>query len=179
MNKNRIITIILLAILFPLGMFAGYQVGHQDTVARQKKADMEALHAPYPELHNNVIAEKINDERMKLGVAALSYNQQLEASACAKADDMIAENYWAHTAPDGTHWSKLIPAAGYVYYRAGENLAYGQRTDQEVVTDWMNSATHKANIVDPSFSEFGVCVRYGNFQGGQFAVIVNHFGSRQ
>lgn len=174
--KNKLPTLILLAILFPLGMILGFSLGDQKTEERRQTAETQAKYAPYPELQNAAIADLVNQERAKTGVAALAYNAKLEASACAKADDMISRQYWAHTAPDGTHWRKFMDDAGYRYYRAGENLAYGQESNADVVTDWVGSATHMKNIQDPSYTEQGMCVRYGDFQGGKNAVIVNHFG---
>lgn len=166
---------IVLAVLFPLGILFGYSVGHRESTTEQVAQQLQAQEAPYPELHAPAIADLVNVERAKAGLPALAYNAQLEASACAKAEDMITQNYWNHIAPDGSNWSKFVDATGYQYYKAGENLAYGQRSNDMAVTDWMNSTTHKANIVD-QYTDQGMCVRYGAFQGGKYAVIVNHFG---
>lgn len=178
MKKLPIIVICVWALL-SLGGFAGYLLGDRQAVAIQQKAELQAKEAPYPELHAAVLADLINKERARNNLPALAYNAQLESSACAKADDMLAKNYWAHVSPEGVRGINLIEQAGYRYYTAGENLAYGQRSDDAVVTDWIGSTTHERNIVDPGFTEQGMCVRYGNFQGGKYALIVNHFGSRR
>lgn len=179
MKRNVIITRILLAVLFPLGMLAGYFVGNQATEQRQFQQDSQVKFAPYPDLHASVIADLVNSKRAEAGLQPLVYNTKLEATACQKAQDLIDRNYWAHQAPDGKQAWDLMSAAGYNYHRAGENLAYGQRTDQQVIDKWINSPTHEENITDNSFLEQGMCVKYGEFQGGRYAVIVNHFGSQQ
>ncbi len=173
--KHQLPTLILLAVLFPLGMAFGHFVAREENEIERVEKVTAAQEAPYPELHAPAIADLVNTERTKAGLPALAYQPLLEASACAKADDMIAKNYWAHVAPDGTHWGSFIDKTGYGYYKAGENLAYGQQSDGTVVTDWMGSTTHKANIIS-DFTEQGMCVRYGTFQGGKYAIIVNHFG---
>lgn len=177
--KTNLITPLLLAILFPLGVLSGYILGNQTTVAKQYQAELQAKEAPYPELHTAALADLVNKERAKHNLPALAYNAQLESSACAKAEDMLAKNYWAHVSPEGVRGINLIEQAGYRYYSAGENLAYGQRSDDAVVTDWIGSTTHERNIIEPGFTEQGMCVKYGNFQGGKYALIVNHFGSRR
>lgn len=174
--KNKLLTIILLAILFPLGMLAGSFINSQNTEDERRAAETQAEYSPYPKLQNTAIADLINQERAKNNIPVLAYNAQLEASACAKADDMLSKNYWSHVAPDGSHWAKFIDATGYRYYRVGENLAYGQLSNADVVTDWVGSETHLKNIKDAEFTEQGMCVRYGDFQGGKYAVTVNHFG---
>ncbi|MDP2632519.1 MAG: CAP domain-containing protein, partial [Candidatus Curtissbacteria bacterium] len=80
-----------------------------------------------------------NQKRAENGLSALSYNGQLAQAASAKASDMLANNYWAHTSPSGrTPWS-FITAAGYKYVYAGENLARDFDDAGSVVNAWMNS----------------------------------------
>lgn len=121
----------------------------------------------------------VNDERAAYGLGALVVSQLLEVSACAKANDMITKNYWAHDAPDGTepwHW---FDVAGYGYYNAGENLGYGFRTAQSQVDAWVASPTHEANIVG-SYTEMGVCTLQADHylvSIDKINLIVNHFAT--
>lgn len=97
-----------------------------------------------------------NSERSKNGgIPALALNSKLSSAAQAKANDMVARNYWSHTTPDGKDPWVFIDATGYAYQKAGENLAYGFSTSNETVAGWMNSPSHKANMLDSSFKEVG------------------------
>lgn len=101
------------------------------------------------------LLDDTNAERAKDGEPALRLNVQLEAAAQAKAEDMVRSNYWAHNSPSGkTPWS-FITASGYHYQSAGENLAYGFDGADSSVAGWMNSAEHRANILDRSYSDVG------------------------
>lgn len=118
-----------------------------------------------------------NQNRAASGLASFSLNGSLSQAAQAKANHMIANNYWAHVAPDGTTPWYFIDASGYSYSRAGENLAYGYSTSSGVVTGWMNSPSHAANILDSGFSEIGFGIANGsNFQGGENTVVVAMYG---
>ena len=123
------------------------------------------------------IISQTNAQRAENGVAALSESTQLDASAEAKAQDILARQYFEHTAPDGKTVSDLVAAQGYTYIKIGENLALGDFTsDSDVVTAWMNSPGHRANILDPEFQQIGVGVAYGMYQGQEVYVAVQHFG---
>jgi uncharacterized protein YkwD len=96
-----------------------------------------------------------NRQRHANGVASLSMNDQLRAAAQAKAEDMARDNYWAHVAPDGTEPWSFIDATDYQYAKAGENLAYGFLTSTQTVKGWMNSSTHRDNMLDNEFRQVG------------------------
>jgi len=96
-----------------------------------------------------------NSQRTGHNESALSLNAELDKAAQAKADDMAARNYWSHLTPDGkTPWS-FITASGYDYRTAGENLAYGFSTASSVITGWMNSPEHRANLLGNSYHDVG------------------------
>ncbi len=114
-----------------------------------------------------------NANRANSGLKALTLNSTLSQAAQNKANHMIANNYWSHVAPDGTTPWYFFDQAGYSYSRAGENLAYGFTTSSGVVTGWMNSPSHAANILDSSFTEVGFGYANGAaFQGGENTVVV-------
>jgi uncharacterized protein YkwD len=123
------------------------------------------------------IIARTNAERAKLSVATVSESAQLDASASIKAEDILARQYFEHTAPDGRNVSNLVGDQGYTYIKIGENLALGDFvSDADVVTAWMNSPGHRANILDPDFKEMGVGVAYGMYKGHNVYVAVQHFG---
>ena len=118
-----------------------------------------------------------NTFRAQNGLPPLSMNSQLNSSAQSKAQHMIDNDYWAHTAPDGTTPWYFFDAAGYNYARAGENLAYGFATSQDAVNGWIASPGHRANMLgDYQDVGFGF-VDGANYQGGQNTVVVAHYGA--
>lgn len=124
----------------------------------------------------NDLLTSANASRSANGLPVLRLNSQLNSSAQAKAAHMITNNYWAHTAPDGTEPWYFFNQAGYVYTRAGENLAYGFNTGSEVNTGWMNSPTHRDNILG-DYAEIGFGIANGaTYQGGENTVVVAHYG---
>lgn len=119
-----------------------------------------------------------NQERANAGLAPLSLNSQLNSAALAKANDMFADNYWAHVAPDGvTPWSFIL-SAGYQYASAGENLAKDFNTSSGVVSGWMGSSTHKANVLSASYVDVGYAVVNGSLLGSETSLVVAMYGSK-
>ncbi len=119
-----------------------------------------------------------NAERQTSNLPALTVDPQLMAAAQAKAADMVARNYWAHTSPEGkTPWA-FIAASGYQYQSAGENLAYGFSGANSTVTGWMNSAEHRANVLDSTYENVGFGVASSpNYHGqGPETIVVAEYG---
>lgn len=118
-----------------------------------------------------------NVKRSENGLGQVTANQLLANAAAAKAANMFSENYWAHNSPSGkTPWT-FIQAAGYKYVYAGENLARDFTDAQSVVNAWMNSPSHKSNLLDKNFKEIGVAVANGNLTGQEGILVVQMFGS--
>lgn len=118
-----------------------------------------------------------NAKRAENGAGPVSYNAQLAQAAAAKVANMFAENYWAHNSPSGrTPWS-FISSAGYKYVYAGENLARDFNDATSVVNAWMNSASHKSNLLDKNFKEIGVAVASGELTGNEGILVVQMFGT--
>jgi uncharacterized protein YkwD len=108
---------------------------------------------------------------------ALVENTQLDASAKVKAEDILKRQYFEHTAPDGTTVSDLVAHAGYTYVLIGENLALGDFvSDKDVVDAWMASPGHRANILNTHYTEIGIGIAYGMYEGHTVYVAVQHFG---
>ncbi len=118
-----------------------------------------------------------NTQRTNNGLAPLRLNGTLSQAATAKANHMFANNYWAHTAPDGTTPWSFIQAAGYSYATAGENLAKNFLTSSGVIHGWMNSSAHRANILNSSFIDVGYGVVNGILQGQEVTLVVALYGT--
>jgi hypothetical protein len=118
-----------------------------------------------------------NEQRAKNGLPALAENSQLDAAAQAKAQNMFAENYWAHYSPSGKDPWGFILGAGYKFSYAGENLARNFNTSSEVVDAWMASPSHKENIVNTHYTDVGMAVAYGKLNGQDTVLVVQEFGS--
>lgn len=124
------------------------------------------------------LLRETNERRSTEQQAPLTLDPQLAAAAQAKADDMVKANYWSHDSPDGkTPWS-FINASGYQYQTAGENLAYGFGGASDTVAGWMNSAEHRANILNVSYENVGFGVAYSaNYRGqGPETIVVAEYG---
>lgn len=118
-----------------------------------------------------------NVQRVNNGLAPLTQNSTLSQAALAKGNDMLAKGYWAHFAPDGTTpWSFFL-SFGYKYKYAGENLARDFSDASSAVNAWMNSPTHKENILNPNYKDIGIGVVEGNLSGTDTTIIVQFFGA--
>jgi len=125
------------------------------------------------------VIQAVNDERVKKNLPALQVNQKLMEASKNKVDDMISNNYFAHISPvDGKKWSSFIRNAGYDYVEAGENLANGFDNVPDLVTAWMNSPTHRDNILNPDVDETGLAVKSGFLDGYPTIFVAQSFGKR-
>lgn len=124
------------------------------------------------------ILELVNAKRTEANLAPLKLSDQLSQAATQKAQDMFSKNYWAHVSPTGTSPWAFINSAGYEYTYAGENLARNFNTSQEVVDAWMNSKTHRDNILKPEYSDLGLAVLNGRLVGEETTLVVQEFGAK-
>ncbi|MBD8836463.1 serine protease [Paenibacillus sp. CFBP 13594] len=102
------------------------------------------------------VVKLVNAERAKAGLNALTSDALLDKVAVAKVKDMSNNNYFDHQSPTYGSPFDMMKQFGVTYSYAGENIAKGQKTPQEVVTAWMNSAGHRANILSKNFTHIGV-----------------------
>ncbi len=125
------------------------------------------------------IIELTNKKRAELGVSALNMDPQLTAAAAAKASDMFNNQYWAHISPQGkTPWV-FIKGAGYQYSVAGENLARDFGDSESVIEAWMNSPTHKENLLQGKYQDIGVAVVNGIMNDVETTLVVQEFGTKK
>lgn len=129
-------------------------------------------------ISENELLIDTNAARAANGQPALVMNSQLADAARRKAADMMARDYWAHFAPDGTSPWSFIKAAGYSYDYAGENLAKGFTGSQDVVTAWMNSPSHRENLLSSKYKDIGFAVVEGKLQGEDTVLVVQMFGAQ-
>lgn len=124
------------------------------------------------------VIDQTNRNRASLGLPPLTANSLLSSAAAAKGSNMCAEQYWAHVSPKGTTPWVYIKNSGYQYSVAGENLARDFSETGSMVAAWMESPTHRANIVSTRYKDIGVAVLDCNLLGSDTALVVQMFGSQ-
>ncbi|MET3575420.1 S-layer homology domain-containing protein [Bhargavaea ullalensis] len=97
----------------------------------------------------------VNKERNQHGVAPLQEDSNLDAMAQLKAEEMAEKGYFDHKSPTYGHVNEMAAMFGYSFSRIGENIAWNQHSAEEVTADWMASKGHRANILDPRFTNIG------------------------
>jgi len=183
-------SVIAASLLVPVGAMAAesYTVSSGDTlwkIALKTETGVQELIDANPQLANpnqinpgqkiNVpvkeqasveqeVVKLVNAERAKAGLAALQEDWELSRVANYKSQDMHDKKYFDHTSPTyGTPFT-MMKNFGISYQSAGENIAMGQRSAQEVVTAWMNSDGHRANILNKNYTHIGIgYVADGNY----------------
>lgn len=103
----------------------------------------------------------VNQERAKQGLRPLTHRADVKNVAHKKAEDLINANYFAHNSPNYGSPFDMLRTFGISYRSAGENIAKGQKTPQEVMNAWMNSPGHRQNILSPNFDTIGVGFYHG------------------
>ena len=122
------------------------------------------------------IVDLTNNIRTGLNLAGLTNNTILEKAALAKAQDMFVGQYFAHVSPEKKSLRTFLDIYGYGFRMAGENLALGFASADEVVTAWKKSPTHYANLIDSDFTEIGVAAVSGQYQGYDTTLVAQFFG---
>lgn len=119
-----------------------------------------------------------NKEREANGANPLVIDSDLSQAAAQKAEDMFRNDYWAHNSPDGkTPWV-FIKDSGYNYVHAGENLARGFSSAEDIVAAWMASPNHRANMLSSNYKDVGFAVKIGKLNGEETVLIVEELGNK-
>lgn len=100
------------------------------------------------------VVELVNAERAKVNLPALTMTTKLNEAALVRAKETVQS--FSHTRPNGSSFSTVLKENGISFQGAGENIAWGQRTPEQVVLAWMNSEGHRANILNPKYTSIGV-----------------------
>lgn len=130
-------------------------------------------------MDNQTVISFVNAERQKAGLQALTINVSLQKSSLVKGTHMINNDYWSHNSPEGSEPWHFFEESGYAYILAGENLAKSFASAEGVVKGWMDSPSHKANILGTQYKEIGVAAIDGTLLGEHTTLVVAHFGARQ
>ena len=133
-------------------------------------------------IQNNITVEQLvtitNKKRAEAGLSPLKLDPNLSQAAALKAGDMFAKDYWAHNSPDGiTPWV-FIKQSGYNYAYAGENLARGFNSAEDVMNAWMASPKHKENILFKNYNDVGFYIGVGKLKGEETILVVEEFGNQ-
>lgn len=180
--KKRVLLILLFVMLFSTQTFAQstYTVKSGDTmwkIASRNQVGVSEIIKANPQIKNpalihpgqkitiptvtttaqeDEVIRLVNVERSKQGLQTLTKHWELCRVARYKSADMANKGYFSHTSPTYGSPFKMMESFGIRFSSAGENIAYGQRTPQEVMNGWMNSPGHKSNIMSPSYTQIGV-----------------------
>ncbi|MBI4050467.1 MAG: hypothetical protein HY396_00625 [Candidatus Doudnabacteria bacterium] len=129
-------------------------------------------------VESDVLMSLINQERSQRNVGELITHSSLLTAATQKSQDMIDRDYFAHIDPDGNYvWPKIV-AAGYTPYRIlGENLAVDFPTSEGMVKAWIDSPTHRANLLHPDFVDQGLVALYGDYKSRYTNLTTSLFGT--
>jgi len=147
----------------------GQQQSQQQQQDQQQQQNQQQTEQDQQQVQSNVseyavqVAELVNEERAKAGLAPLTLDAKLSEVAMLKAKDMYDNNYFDHQSPTYGSPFDMMRANGITYNTAGENIAKGQRTPEEVMNAWMNSEGHRKNILNSSFTKIGVAYYNGEW----------------
>ncbi len=156
-----------------IGLFVLFQLG------------MGKLSQTYPQILGyaaqispSEIIRLTNVQRQVAGVGPVQLDPELSQAAAQKAADMFAHDYWAHVSPQGVQPWAFITNAGYQYRYAGENLARDFTGPDAVVKGWMDSPSHKENLLNSRYQDIGVAVVDGQLEGRETTLVVQMFGTK-
>lgn len=128
------------------------------------------------DVSQEALLREANQARADHDLNELRLNDKLNKAAYLKAKDMFANQYWGHTSPSGVEPWKWLADVEYGYTRAGENLAKNFYTAEATTTAWMNSPEHRANILEPDYTEAGFAVATGELDGQTTTIVVALYG---
>lgn len=180
MRKPLAITLTVVSLLV-IGTFLLCVYSHtianapQAAVGVSSKGEILDMAIDHQPISANLVFELVNEERAKASEPPLIHDVRLDKSALEKCNDMFSKRYWAHTAPDGTEPWALIQKNSIAYTSAGENLAKDFSDGKALMRSWMDSPSHRENIVSNKFTHVGQAV-CSDYDGGQ--IVVQHFIGR-
>lgn len=137
----------------------------------------QTLASPSSVSFQETLVALTNHDRLAQGDPQLTENSLLSAAAQAKADDMAAKGYFAHYSPLGVSPWYWFTSAGYFYTHAAENLAMDFNDPAGVESAWMASPAHRANILRGLYTQMGIGVAHGTYQGKPATFIVELFAT--
>ncbi len=124
------------------------------------------------------LLNETNNRRQQNSVGTVQLNDQLSDAARRKSANMFTEQYWAHVSPSGKDPWSFISAAGYNFLFAGENLARDFGDSKAVVDAWMNSPTHRDNLLNSRYKDVGFAITNGKYGEHETTLVVQMFGTK-
>ncbi|AKP75371.1 CAP domain-containing protein [Priestia aryabhattai] len=128
----------------------------QNTKAQQSENTDKAEQTKDASQFEQKVVDLVNQERQKQGLKPLTLNKKLSDVARTKSKDMMDKGYFDHNSPTYGSPFDMMKQFGIEYTTAGENIAKGQQSPEDVMNAWMNSDGHRKNILNPDFTEIGV-----------------------
>ncbi|PFL01219.1 hypothetical protein COJ01_12215 [Priestia megaterium] len=128
----------------------------QNTKAQQSENNDKAEQTKDASQFEQKVVDLVNQEREKQGLKPLTLNKKLSDVARTKSKDMMDKGYFDHNSPTYGSPFDMMKQFGIEYTTAGENIAKGQQSPEDVMNAWMNSDGHRKNILNPDFTEIGV-----------------------
>lgn len=161
---HGLVAVLIIALLAQV-VYGAITTGHLSVLGRVSNVEVSELVAD------------TNKERVSGGLGELKVNAQLSDAAYKKAQNMFEEQYWAHVSPSGVQPWKWFGDTGYSYSYAGENLAKNYPTAEATVKAWMNSPTHRDNIMKSQYVDVGFAVVDGVMDGHDTTLVVALYGA--
>lgn len=138
---------------------------------------LSQIHAQSATISTSKLVDLLNYTRTSSGLNGLSVDERLTNAAVAKANDMFSKQYWSHYGPTSESPWQFIKGSGYNYVYAGENLAKGFKDAQSTHDAWLNSPTHRANLLKKEYTNVGIAAVSGTLNGEELIIVVQMFGS--
>lgn len=129
-------------------------IGNVGNENNQEDGNENGQESENQDIWGNQVVGLVNEEREKVGLPPLKMSQSVMTAAQIRARELSSK--FSHVRPDGSDFSTVLAAEGVSYSGAGENIAYGQESPEAVMRQWMNSAGHRANILNSAFTEIGI-----------------------
>ncbi len=127
-------------------------------------------------LNTEEILNIVNQERLQYNLDVLMLNENLQSAAQAKAEYLMTEQIFSHYGKNGEPFSTWIKQNDYQYLRVGENLAISFEDNEKIVQAWLNSETHRKNILNPYYQETGIAISQGLYKNKPTYIVVQIFG---
>ncbi len=148
-------------------------------IAPNSSVSTQASETNIEQITVNTIFQLTNSARNQHSITPLAFNAELSKAAQAKATYILENNSFAHNASDGSSFSTWVKQTDYDYVRVAENLAINYDNPQDVLDAWLNSPTHRRNVLNPLYNDIGLAVLKGTYHNKETIVVVQLFGSTQ
>lgn len=173
LKLNKFSFLVAIILMLPLLSF------YPEAIMAETDETGSANISVYPSFSAEDLLSKTNAIRGENAIGTLSSDEKLQKAAQRKAEDMAKNGYFAHTAPSGkTPW-EWLDEEDYAYLKAGENLAVNFKNSSALIEGWMDSPSHKKNLLNGNFEEVGIGIAYGEFEGKKAVYVVEFYGTEE